>query len=450
MRVKKQFIHQALFTQAPFTYTDLAFFFLIGGYGCGKTSALVDLTLKTIQYFAGKKDLEGKNPKIGICGITLTFLKKTFSGSLTQVFDSTKTPYSYDKANNILFVAGVELHLTGIADEENIFGFDWCAALVDELDELPTYKAINVVKSLNDRCRQVIPGKRRAFIAFATTSQGLKGTYQVVNSLKMKGVGHLIIRGRTRDNTALDKKKVADLYKMYSKKEIECLLEGKFVAIDSGKPYSDYDPVKCKLSHDLFDSVRPEETVYIGQDFNSGFNKAVALIIREGTVYVIKEYAFPDLRSAPKVMRYDFPKNIIKWIPDATGSEKVMMFRKELRSHNIRVMLRKKNPLIQDRIFLVNKMFYTERMYVCPFCKNLDNALIIRQNDPKTGLPMKGTSESAPDHLCDALEYAITYMVMWLRELKDIYSITLGRRIEKRIEAGLEDEEDSNYADASA
>jgi hypothetical protein len=89
-------------------------------------------------------------------------------------------------------------------------------------------------------------------------------------------------------------------------------------------------------------------------------------------------------------------------------------------------------------------------MYVCPFCKNLDNALIIRQNDPKTGLPMKGTSESAPDHLCDALEYAITYMVMWLRELKDIYSITLGRRIEKRIEAGLEDEEDSNYADASA
>ena len=368
---------------------------------------------------------------------------------------------------------------------------------------------------------------------------------------------------------------------MYSPKEVECYLEGKFVSVDSGKPYPDYDPVKCKTDHDLFDSVQPEETVYIGQDFNSGFNKAVALIVRDGIIYIIKEYSFPDLRSAPKVMRYDFPKNVIKWIPDATGSEKVMLFRKELRAHGIRVMMRKKNPLVADRIFLINKLFYTGRMYVCPFCKNLDNDLIIRQNDPKSGLPMKGTSESAPDHLCftgetkiatnkglvridnikigdmiltrngykkctasmktghkevhkyrigdkticctedhpiftidsgmvpaknlicssmcvtlttwhteslsysivsassaqervlvgmrdvynitvegdheyfadgvlvsncDSLEYAVTYMVQWLKELKDIYSVTLGRRLQHRIEAGLVNEKDAAYA----
>ena len=170
-------------------------------HNCGKTSALVDATIKAIKYFAGKKDMEGKNPKIGICGITLTFLKKTFSGALIQVFDSTKTLYNYDKANNIIYVAGVELHLTGIYEEKDIFGFDWCAALVDELDELETYKAINVVKSINERCRQRIAGKRAPFLAFATTSQGLKGTYQVVHSLKKSGVGYVLIRGRTKDNT---------------------------------------------------------------------------------------------------------------------------------------------------------------------------------------------------------------------------------------------------------
>lgn len=551
-------------------------------HNCGKTSALVDSVLRAIKAFAGKKDLEGRTPKIGVCGITLTFLKKTFAGALIQVFDATKTRYNYDKANNIIYVAGVELHLTAIIEEKDIFGYDWCCAFVDELDELETYKAINVVRAINERTRQVIPGARPAFISFATTSQGLKGTYQVVKSFERDGIGYFLIRGETKANTALDKKKVEDMYKLYSKKEVECLLEGKFVSIDSGKPYPDYDPVKCKMRSDLFDSVEENETIYIGQDFNSGFNKAVALIIREGIIFAIKEYSFPDLRSAPKVMRYDFPKNLIKWIPDATGSEKVMLFKKELRANGIKVMMRSRNPPIQDRTFLVNKLFYSGRMFVCPFCKDLDNALVIRQNDPKTGLPMKGKTESAPDHLCfagetkiatnkglvridnikigdmiltrngykkctasmktghkevhkyrigdkticctedhpiftvdsgmlpakdltrssmcvtlntwhteslsysivsassapesvrvgmmdvynitvegdheyfadgvlvsncDALEYAITYMVLWLRELKDIYTVTLGRRIEKRIEAGLSNAEDENYVD---
>ena len=43
----------------------------------GKTSCLGDSILKAVDYFQGKKDKEGKNPKIGVCGITLTFLQKT-------------------------------------------------------------------------------------------------------------------------------------------------------------------------------------------------------------------------------------------------------------------------------------------------------------------------------------------------------------------------------------
>lgn len=426
-------------------YSDIAFFFLIGGYGCGKTSSLVDATLKAIDYFSGKKDSEGKNPKIGVCGITLTFLKKTFSGALIQALENTKSLYKEDKANNIIYVAGVELHLTAIEDEKKIFGFDWCAAVVDELDELDTYKAVTVVKTLNERCRQRINGARRPFIVFATTSQGLKGTYQTIKSFDKNGIGYFLVRGETKDNTSLDQDKVAELYKMYSEKEVDCLLRGLFVAIDSNKPYPAYDPSKCIHHTDLFTDVKPEETIYIGQDFNSGFNKAVALIVRDGIIYAIKEYSFSELRIAPKVLRYDFPKNEIKWIPDATGSEKVSLFRKELRSYNIRIVLRRKNPLIADRTFLVNKLLDNGRFFVCPICKNLDNALLIRENDPKTGLPKKGTTESAPDHICDSLEYALTYMVQWIRELADVYRVTLGRKIMKRIEAGLEDAQDNSY-----
>jgi hypothetical protein len=444
---KKSLIHQAAFIQSPYRFIEARFHFLIAGYAAGKTSALTDALIKAIIHFSGKRDKEGKPPKIGVCGITLTFLKKTFSGGFVQMLAGSKSTYQYDKAHNIIYIAGVELHLTPIIDEETIFGFDWCACFVDELDELPTYKAIAVVKALNDRCRQAIPGCRPPFLAFATTSQGLKGTYQVVESFRKIGMNFVIVRGRTRDNIYLDKEYVESMYKIYNEKERKCLLEGEFISIDSGLVYPDYNPKDHRLDYDLYQGLDPKETVYIGQDFNSGFNKAVAIICREGVIYVIKEYSFPDVRRAPEVFRYDFPYNRIRWIPDATNNAHLPDYKKELRANQIEVIYRTKNPLVKDRTFLINKLFFSERMYLTPFCKELDNALIVRQNDKDTGMPMKGKGETAPDHICDSLEYSVSYVTSWLKEFKDLYKITLGRRIEKRIEAGLSTEEEETYMD---
>ena len=41
------------------------------------------------------------------------------------------------------------------------------------------------------------------------------------------------------------------------------------------------------------------------------------------------------------------------------------------------------------------------------FASDLDNALLTHQKDPKTGLPMKGQGEGAPDHLTDSLAYVV-------------------------------------------
>lgn len=445
MIVKKLLPHQAALVQAPYIYPEVRFFFLIAGYAAGKTSALVDATLKAILYFGGKKDKEGKQPKIGVCGITLTFLKKTFSGALVAMLRASKTQFQYDKAHNIIYVNGVELHLTPIINEEEIFGYDWCCAIIDELDELPTYNAVAVVKSVNDRCRQIIPDARSPFLVFATTSQGLKGTYQVVEEFKRKGINHIIIRARTKDNIYLSKEFIEAQYKIYNEKEQKCLLEGQFVSVDSGMVYPDYNPKVNKISYSIYDTVTEDETIFIGQDFNIGFNKAIAAIERNGILYVVKEYSFPDIRRAPEVYRYDFPKNRIRWIPDATYNQHLPEFKKELKANQIEIIYRAKNPLVRDRTFLINKMFYSERLFISCDCKELDNALIMRQIDKDTGLPAKGKGESAPDHLCDALEYVCSYVVGWLPAFKDLYKVTLGRRIEKRIEAGLSTEEEERY-----
>jgi hypothetical protein len=577
MRIVKLLPHQTAFIQAPYVFPEARFFFLIAGYAAGKTSSLVYAVLKLIDYYSGKVDEEGNPPKIGVCGITLTFLKKTFSGALVTALRQSKSIYNYDKAHNIIYVAGVELHLTPIANEEDMFGFNWCigsqepiqtrkglvpiqnirvgdevltrqgykkvravmykgykpvhrltaedgnnvlltkdhrvftqendfieaqhltssmtlvtttaeedlkntkvssisselryehvydievedaheffaggilvhncAAVIDELDELPTYTAVAIVKSINDRCRQVVKGARPPFLAFATTSQGLKGTYQVVMNFVRKGINHIIIRARTKDNIHLPKEYVESQYAIYNEKEQQCLLEGKFISIDSGLVYPDYDPSHNRLETSLYDTVLPNETIYIGQDFNVGFNKATACVVREGVLYAIKEYSFPDIRRAPEVFRYDFRFNRIKWVPDATYNHHLPEFKKELRSNRIEVIYRTKNPLVKDRAFLINKMLYVRRLYIASECKELDNALVIRQIDKNTGAPAKGKGEGAPDHIADTLEYVSAYCVSWLKEFRDLYKVTLGRRIDKRVEAGLTTEDAEKYSE---
>ena len=445
MIVKKLLHHQNLFLNAPFLFPQLRYFFLLSGYGSGKTSSLVDLTLYTISQLSGKKDIEGKNPKVLVCGITLTFLKKTFSGSLVAALRNSYSTYNYDKANNIIYVGGVEVYLTAIEDPETIFGYDVAAVIVDELDELPTYNAIAVVKSLGDRARQIVPGFRRSFLAFATTSQGLKGTYHVIEAFRSQGVPFMLIRARTKDNIHLPKEYVEAQYKIYNEKEIKCFLDAEFISVDSGLVYPDYNPTVNLLPMELLDTVLPEETVYIGADMNLGFNMAIAAVIREGCIYVVKEYNFPDLRRSPEVFRYDFPYNPIKWIPDSTYNQHIPEFRKELRANKIQVIFRPKNPLVKDRVFLINKLFYSERMFLANDIKGLSNDLIIRQNDKKTGLPEKGKGEQAPDHRCDCLEYLSFYCVQWIREMRDLYAVTIGMRAKRREERGLPEDKEEYY-----
>lgn len=268
MIVKKLLKHQALFIQSPFLNPVIRYHFLIAGYAAGKTSSLTDAILYAIDYFQGCKDAEGKNVKIGVYGITLTFLTKTLTGSLEQVFRNTESIYRYQRDKNIITVGTVELQLIGIENPDDIYGFDQAAAFVDELDELPTYKAVDAVKAINDRCRQIIKNKRPPYIQFATTSQGLKGTYQSVQDFRKKGIGYVIIRGATKDNTYLSKEYISNMYKMYTGKERECLLEGKFISIDSGLVFPDYNPAEHMMTYDIYNKLKPTEEVFIGQDFN--------------------------------------------------------------------------------------------------------------------------------------------------------------------------------------
>lgn len=312
-------------------------------------------------------------------------------------------------------------------------------SICDELDELPTDKAMAVVKALNDRTRQIIPGRRPPFLTFGTTSQGLKGTYLTVDEFKKKDISHLIIRGATRDNIYLPKEFVDAMYKIYDEKETKCLLEGQFLAIDTGRVFPQYDKSKHYLPYDLWDSLPAGSTVFLAQDFNqgSGFNKAIAVYVHDGIAYVIKEYDFPDWTTAPKVFRNDFPNQLLYWIPDMTYSQNFRMIGRSLQSYNIRPVYKKQNPLVSDRNFAINACFHSGRLLVCKSCVDASDAFMHWQNDKRTGQPSKGKTAQSPDHYGDCLGYAMYHIICNVRDFKDIFDTTLNRLNKKRAEQGF-------------
>lgn len=438
MTTVKLLPHQASFVQAPYVFPEKRFFFLCGGFACGKTSSLVYAVMKAIKDLLGKKDKEGHNPKIMVCSKNITFLAKTWTNAFEQNLTMTNSEYRYDKAKNIMQVGNVEIILVPTEEPTQIYGYSVVASFVDELDELPTDVAMEAVKSINDRVRQQVEGFRTPFICFATTSQGLKGLYQTVMHFKKSGIGYVLMRARTRDNIYLPKDYVKNIYSIYNEKEVACLLEGQFVSIDSGLVFPDYDASKNKLDYDLYEYVRDNNyTIYIGQDFNGFGNNAVAFAVVNGAIIAIKDYEFPDIRRAPEVFRYDFPTNEIVWIPDMTYKEHFVEFKKELRVFNIKIAYRSCNPLVGDRNFACNKLFVAEHLFICPMCKGLETTLLTWQKDPKTGQPSKG-GKGAPDHKGDCLGMAVHYLLSWIRELKPLYRVTLERLYEKRKARGAD------------
>ena len=429
--------HQSRFVQSPYVFDLIRFFILCGGYACGKTSSLVYSVMNTVKNLLGKTDTEGHNPKLLVCSKNITFLSKTWTNAFVENLEKTGSQYSYDKARNIIVVGNVEIFLVGLEDPSTIYGYSVFACWCDELDELPTAVAMEAVKSVNDRVRQRVEGMRDPFVCFATTSQGLKGLYQTVIHFKKSGIGYVLMRARTRDNTFLPEDYVRNMYAIYNEKERRCLLEGEFISIDSGLVFPDYDPKKNLLDVDLFDTVQPDETVYIGQDFNSFGNAGVACVIRKGAVVIVKDYDIPDIRKAPSIFRYDFPLSRIVWIPDATYSAHFSEFKKELRQYDITIAYRKTNPLVQDRNFAINKLLFIERMFLCPIARNMEKAFLTHQKDPRTGQPTKG-GVGAPDHWSDCLGYVAHYVLCWNRELKGLYDVTLGRVYEKRHARGAD------------
>lgn len=454
-------IHQRQIIQAPFSdrFYGVEHFFLVGGFGSGKTTA------DKFSIFDFIKRYQGHRVMAGIGGVTQTLLRKTLIADIIKTCKATNSKYHLDKQNNILTIGTIEFVLIALDQPDDIFAYNLSAFWGDELDELEQSKAIEGFRSVNERVRVQLPpitdseklhypilqarieelralgmpmeewaedpevkrltplSGRMPFSIWSTTAHGYRGTYQVIEELKRAGQKYVLIRGETKANPKATN--FQRLWDLYTPNERLAYLEGRFVNLTSGRVYYGYDEA-VNMTKDPI-GVHPHEEVYVGQDMNEGYSKGAGAVVRDGKIYVDHTFSFKSIGAAPAVMRNQWPFNRIMWIPDNSGKPILGGYDEEIESHNIEVVWTGLNPNIRSRIFIVNKLFQMGRLILGPDCQDLSMALKTRQFDKK-GTPEKGTGEKAPDHLCDCFEYMVFWLASNIEDFMDIYELTPAAR----------------------
>lgn len=399
----KPFIHQKQIVSAPFALSDISYFGLAGGYGCGKSFSIVLMIIEL------SKKYQGEDVTIGLCSTTITLLKKTVILDLEKLLSKTGSRYTYNQQDSIITIGTIKFLLIATGQPNDIYGPNINICLCDEIDELPEQKAIEAHKALSERTRLTLPDGRKPFLMYFSTVHGYRGLYKIFKKLKDDRIKYCLVRGLTKNNTSLDPQYVKNLYAIYDENERLAYLEGMFVNLQAGRVYSDYDEATCKVPQ--FE-ITKDMTIYVGQDLNSGFSKACAVVKKDKTLYIIRGWSFKEVGGAPAIMRSTYPENEILWFPDCSGKEILKGYKQEIIDNGIQCRIGSSNPRILDRVFYVNKLFKMGALKVvdCRETDGLSESLKVRAyND--MGQPEKGKGEDAPDHYADCTEYVIYRLV---------------------------------------
>lgn len=399
----RPFMHQQQIVTAPQAFPDFDWFILAGGYGCGKSFSIVLCILDIVHRY------NGHDVSVGIGSITITLAQKTIYKDLEAILKRSHSQYRYNAKDNILTIGTVKFFFIAIEQPGNIYAYNLNIFLCDEIDELSQQKVLEANKAIRERTRLTLPGGRIPYIMYFTTVQGYRGLYNVVQTLKKAGQKYVLVRGETRFNTTLSPSYVKSLYAIYDENERMAFLEGRFVNLRAGRVYPDFDEEKCTCTP--FE-ITPEMTIQVGQDLNSGFSKAAAIVKKDKRLFIIRGWSFEDIGAAPAKMRQTYQEQEILWFPDCSGKEILKGYKDEIIDWGIECRIGSANPRIIDRVFYVNKLFRLGllKVFDCKETRIVTEALKTRQYNDQ-GQPEKGKGEEAPDHICDALEYVIYRIV---------------------------------------
>jgi hypothetical protein len=433
-------VHQGKLLSLVQERTDINWFFLIGGYGCGKSFTDVLLCL----YLYGRYN--GAFINVGVVGPSQKKLKQTVLLDLENVLKQGGIRYEHNKTEGYMRVGSILFTYLTMEVPEKINAHNFNVCIVDEIGEMPIDEVWDIAKAVRERTRKVLPDGREPFLVFTTTAQGLDGTWRLINRLKETGVQYLKVRGESWANPYTSRRQIEDLAKVYSKDEYDAYILGKFVNLAVGRVYPEFVE-----GRDVYKEFAVDDDVLIGADFNSGFNTSVALVERGGVLYVVAEFSVKVVGFLPQELRKWF-KRRIEVVPDASSKEIMKGYLEECGKNGVELRMQVSNPSVNERILVVNKLLKLGKLKIFSRCKKLIEGLGVRGFDEQ-GKPEKGRGKDAVDHVLDALEYGVYYWAVTRRGCAEMVAMLkfMGKE-PKRGKTLSEDEfkKYNNYRDRGA
>jgi len=298
---------------------------------------------------------------------------------------------------------------------EAIVGFKVGAALIDEIDIMPTIKADHAFNKILARMRWEGAPNR---VSVTSTPEGYKFCYNrfVMNATEKYGM----VQASTYDNEAnLPDGYIESLADTYNPELRAAYLNGQFVNLFSGTVYRSYERKRCASR----ETIQPKELLRIGVDFNVTNGSGVVYVTRGSVWHAVDEltgiYDTPELITT---IKQKYPEHQIRIYPDASGGSRKTVDASIsdislLESAGFAVYANRSNPLVKDRVIAANVAFDKGLVKVnellCPEYSRCLEQLAYDAN----GSPDK---KSNLDHLPDAGTYPIAYEMPVVRPAANV------------------------------
>lgn len=388
-------------TQKAFATSREPYPCFCGGFGSGKTAAAIARAMALKAHF--------RNCDIAYYLPTYPLVEDIAFRRFPDLCERKGWDYKLNRQSaHIEFPGAGRIVFRTMEQPHRIVGYEVAHSIVDELDTLPTDKARDVWNKIIARNRQkcAIPNT----VAVATTPEGFRFVYE--RWVKNPAPGYVLFRAKTMDNAAnLPPGYIDNLKASYPANLLAAYLDGEFVNLTSGSVYTEFDRALNATS----DTVKPDDALHIGMDFNVGQMAAVVCVVRDWKPRAVDELSkLLDTPAMIAAIKARYPGHSIFVYPDASGGNRKSNNASVsdislLEAAGFTVLNNPSNPAVKDRVLSVNQALHSagERKLLVngDRCPGLVEGLEKQAYD-KNGEPDK---TAGLDHLLDALGYFVAY-----------------------------------------
>lgn len=404
-------------TQRAFATCREPFPAFVGGFGSGKTAAAIARAMALKAHF--------RTCDIAYYLPTYPLVEDIAFRRFPELCERKGWAYRLNKQSAYMEFPGAgRIVFRTMEQPHRIVGYEVAHSVVDELDTLPTDKAREVWNKIIARNRQKCGMPNT--VAVATTPEGFRFVYE--RWKKAPAPGYVLFHAKTEDNAAnLPPDYIANLRASYPSNLLAAYLDGQFVNLASGTVYSEFD----RALNASRETIRLDEPLHVGMDFNVGQMAAVVFVLRDGEPHAVEEATgLLDTPAMIAELKRRFPAHRLHIYPDASGQARKSNNASEsdlslLRAANFAVLANPSNPAVKDRVLSMNQMIHSDgkrRLKInidgCPgFVEGLE-----KQAYAKTGEPDK---TAGLDHVIDAGGYFICHKFPVVKRSTSITSLRL-------------------------